>query len=267
MANGIGNFIASAASTAFESATQRGDVLLRAGSSFSGVIPDVVVRELYRDDLAITGHPVEQGSTISDHAFLLPVGLEMEAGFSNASAGDPNYIDRVYEELRQIQGIRQPFEIFTPRRMYQSMLLQGLNVTRDVNAGNCSLLCALVFRQVIIAATQTTNAPTTTSPNPDPAQQKHPESTAGVTERGTVTPVPVGPQAFAGSFSPGYAPGITGTTPDLGSGLNLPSLDASAFDGTFTSPPNLPEVAPNAGNLNPGGGNIGGVTPYNPFTI
>ncbi len=42
--------------------------------------PDVVVEEVHRDALAITQHPVEQGASITDHAYRLPAVVEVRMG-------------------------------------------------------------------------------------------------------------------------------------------------------------------------------------------
>lgn len=63
------------------------------------IIPDVVVEEHHRDQLVITDHPVERGAAISDHAFKLPVEVEIRCGFSNSSAGIEGYVQAVYQEF------------------------------------------------------------------------------------------------------------------------------------------------------------------------
>ncbi len=61
------------------------------GRSIGTLIPDVIVGEAHRDELIITQHPVEGGGIISDHAFLRPVEVEMQIGYSD-STGDTSAI-------------------------------------------------------------------------------------------------------------------------------------------------------------------------------
>lgn len=48
------------------------------------IIPDATVEEVHSDEMEITDHPVEQGSTISDHAFNRPSELVVTAGWSDS---------------------------------------------------------------------------------------------------------------------------------------------------------------------------------------
>jgi hypothetical protein len=47
-------------------------------------IPQATIQELMHDDLEITDHPVEQGSSISDHAYKRPSELIVKAAWSNS---------------------------------------------------------------------------------------------------------------------------------------------------------------------------------------
>ena len=47
-------------------------------------IPQATIQELMHDDLEITDHPVEQGSSISDHAYKRPSELVVKAAWSNS---------------------------------------------------------------------------------------------------------------------------------------------------------------------------------------
>ncbi len=72
--------------------------LITTGSRQIGtLIPDVVVREAQRDEMVITDHPVETGAAISDHAFLRPVEVEMQVGWSDSTGGYVGYARDAYE--------------------------------------------------------------------------------------------------------------------------------------------------------------------------
>lgn len=148
-------------------------------SQFGGIIPDVVVEEVYRDGLIITDHPVERGAAITDHAFLRPRVLEMRCGWSNSTAGAEGYVDAIYEALLQLQAIREPFDVFTPRRAYRNMLLGDIQVSRDERT-NSILACSVSLREVILTYTQSTSG--------DPGAQSMPQKTASVSDIGTKQP-------------------------------------------------------------------------------
>lgn len=148
-------------------------------SQFGGIIPDVVIEEVYRDGLIITDHPVERGAAITDHAFLRPRTLEMRCGWSNSTAGAEGYIDAIYEALIQLQQIREPFDVFTPRRAYRNMLLADIQVSRDERT-NSVLACSVSLREVILTQTQSAGA--------NSGSQAMPEKTASPTDTGTRQP-------------------------------------------------------------------------------
>lgn len=164
------------------------------GTRIGNLIPHVTVEEIYRDEVVTTDHPVERGAAITDHAFKRPVSIEIRCGWSNATAGVANYAAQVYAQLvaLQEQSRIEPLDIVTPRRMYRSMVLSGLQAQRDHLTENV-LACSIVAREVIIVSTKTTGAPT--SAQADPATTASP-SNSGTQSTG-------GKYDFAGPFNPG----------------------------------------------------------------
>lgn len=241
-------------------------LILGSSRSIGGIIPDVVVEEGHRDGLLISPHPIEKGAVIQDHAFRRPSEVEMRVGFSNSSAGDPGYARSIYQEFLAWRDSRDLRDVATGKRLYTSMLPAEIGVQTDAQSENI-LMLIVRLQEIIITSTQTTNTGSdTTKPATSSGDQASPETTGGVADKGQQQAAPITDQSFAGSFNPGYQPGITGTTAET---TPLPTFDGISPPSVAspTLPSDLPEVAPNAGNLNPGGGNIGGVTPYNPFVM
>lgn len=129
------------------------------------LIPDVTVREVMRDELVITDHPVEKGASISDHAFIRPSEIEMQVGWSDSTGGYVGYARDVYEALLSLQKAREPFEVTTGKRSYQNMLISSLTVQTDEHSENILAVSARI-REVIIVSTQTTSAPNSAQANP-----------------------------------------------------------------------------------------------------
>jgi hypothetical protein len=48
------------------------------------IVPDATIEEVHSDEMEITDHPVEQGTTISDHAFNRPSELIVTAAWSDS---------------------------------------------------------------------------------------------------------------------------------------------------------------------------------------
>lgn len=140
-------------------------LIRRPGVEIGSLIPDVLIREVGRDTLITTDHPVETGAAITDHAFKLPAEIEMVLGWSDSTGGYVGYSDEAYEMMLAIQEKRELISVSTGRRNYENMLPVGIQQTRDEATANV-LMCALRLRQIIIARTQTTSAPTSAQANP-----------------------------------------------------------------------------------------------------
>lgn len=168
-----------------------------AKTKFGGLMPDVVTNEAYQDGLIITDHPVEQGAAITDHAFIKPQVLEIQAGYSNSTAGYEDYIVSMYEALRNLMGKREPFPASTPRRAYKNMLVADMRVVRDPHT-NSVLAFTVTLRQIIITNTQSTSG----GASSDASKQADAASTQSGTDKGTTT----GSEAAASSALGVYEP-------------------------------------------------------------
>lgn len=167
--------------------------------SFSGISGYVTIQENTNDTLEITQQPVQQGASISDHAFKKPVSLSIQILFGNnivkSIAGVqitlPAFsqsLSDIYQKLLALQQPQvptaqplpasfvgppppalpptiQPFTVVTPKRTYYNMLLAVLGLTTDkrtesVLAINCT------FQEVIIVPVVTTTVPKSQLANP-----------------------------------------------------------------------------------------------------
>jgi hypothetical protein len=192
-------------------------LISQARSSFGGIIPHVVVQEVYRDSLIVTDHPVEKGAPVTDHTFKRPTTLEMVCGFSDSSAGQEGFIESVYMAMLNLQGSRRPFDVTTPRRLYRNMLMSELSVTRDERS-NSVLACSVLLREIILTSTQTTSA------SADNASQALPADTASPVESGSKQGIT--DTSFAGGFS---TAGL-----NVSAGAGVPSVAGTEFgQGSF----------------------------------
>ena len=148
--------------------------------NIGGFIADVTVREVHLDQLRIVDHPVEQGAEITDHAYKRPVRVTITLGYSNSSyqsGGDPNYVQEIYAAFLALQASRQPFDILTGKRAYNSMLAESIAVETDEKSED-SLHMIVSCRQIILVTTQTVTVP-------NQANMKNPQSTAATQTQGT----------------------------------------------------------------------------------
>ena len=159
------------------------DVLLAKPRAIGTIIPDVAIEESIETAVVSTDHPVEQGASITDHAFVAPVRVTMRVGWSSsalAATVDPGYINAVYGEMLAIQAARQPISIVTAKRSFDTMLVEELETHTDGDTEN-ALLLVCRFKQVILVQTQVTTLA---------AQDQHamPAVTAPTQAQGTVQP-------------------------------------------------------------------------------
>ena len=128
------------------------------------LIPDVVTRESHEDSLTLTSHPVENGATISDHAYLTPATVTMDIGFSSGGSlvdfwdtrqlgvGQGLSPTEIYQNLLEMQKNRNLLDVVTGKRLYSNMLISSLSVTTAPSSEHV-LFATLKLTEVIITNT------------------------------------------------------------------------------------------------------------------
>jgi hypothetical protein len=154
-------------------------VYIRPARSIGGITMDVTVEETHVDELELTEHPVEQGAAVSDHAYLLPRKVTIRAGASDSGGDTPaeGRCVEIYRQLLELQGTREPFELVTGKRSYQSMQIKSLTETTDKDSGAIIMVTA-ELREVTVATVQVVAIPR--------SRQRNGHKTGGVDQRGQV---------------------------------------------------------------------------------
>lgn len=124
---------------------------------------DVILNESTVDNLTITKQPVQQGASITDHAFKEPTSLSMSIHQSNtnifsALSSSSTGLSKIYQQFLTLQSSLAPFTVTTPKRIYKSMLISSLAVTTDKQTENI-LAINLTLQQIIIVNVTTTTVP------------------------------------------------------------------------------------------------------------
>ena len=177
--------------------------------NIGGIDIQATLRETADDTLELTDQPVQTGASITDHSFVRPAQLVMECGWSNASdeallaavtsvltSGSllvSDYVSGIYSQLIQLQHSRQPFAVSTTIRLYPSMMLTSLALTRDAKTSQ-ALMVRATMREVFFASTSSTTLP------PQSAQA-NPEGSAETQNVGSTAPVSSSPNP-GGSLPP-----------------------------------------------------------------
>lgn len=116
---------------------------------------NVVINENTSDTLTITKQPVQQGASITDHAYKEPTVFSTSILFRDNLTSS---LSKIYQSLIDLQSNRVPFDIITPKRIYRNMLIATLSQVTDKNTENC-LSISMAFQEVIIVKVSTTQVP------------------------------------------------------------------------------------------------------------
>jgi hypothetical protein len=135
--------------------------------------PTVWVEERLDDTLVITDHPVEQGATISDHAYKRPAEVTLRLGWRGESQTE---LQSIYQGFLQLQAESILFDLYTGKRHYFNMLVSHISVATNERTENI-LDGTIHCRQVILVSTTAVNVPV--------QNQSNPQATAGATDMGT----------------------------------------------------------------------------------
>lgn len=128
------------------------DILIRPQRKIGEIFVKVVLSETTNDVLTITKQPVQQGASITDHAFKEPTTFQMSAYFSDNDGVD---LSKIYSDLLDLQVAREPFDIITPKRVYKNVLIATLGQTTDKRTEN-TLAVSFTFQEIIIVKVSTT---------------------------------------------------------------------------------------------------------------
>lgn len=125
---------------------------------------DAVFSTEHRMNITTTQHPVQQGASISDHAYIEPDEVSIEVGMSDAaiSAGGPSHSVNAYEQLRAIAEARRPVTLVTRLHTYSDMVITGLSAPDDKTTMN-ALKASIYFQKINIVAVATMKVQQTVS--------------------------------------------------------------------------------------------------------
>lgn len=113
-----------------------------------------VIEENANDELEITKHPVQEGATISDNAYVKPSGVTIKVVFGD----DDRPLQETYRLLLELQATRLPFDVVTGKRIYKNMLMKGLAQTTDAESENI-LSITFTLEEIIIVQVEVTTVP------------------------------------------------------------------------------------------------------------
>lgn len=134
------------------------NIFIKPARKIGTIAVQVVVNEAATDTLTITRQPVQQGASITDHAYMEPTSFSHTIYFAAPGLFGATSLSQVYKQLLDLQSSAIPFDIITPKRIYHSMLMGTLGQTTDKNTENCLAIHA-TYQQIIIVPILATTVP------------------------------------------------------------------------------------------------------------
>lgn len=108
---------------------------------------DCFLSEGHDSTLSITDNPIEDGSSVSDHAYLNPRYLTLEIRQGAETAVD------TYDLLLELQALREPFDIISGLAEYFNMMIENISADRDKKTAKI-LSATVTLREVRIVGTE-----------------------------------------------------------------------------------------------------------------
>ena len=135
------------------------------------VLPlDVTISETHSLNQRMTSRPVEGGGTFTDNAIIDPTTLTMSCIVTSSLFGD-SWEDKL-NTIEQIRTAREPFDVVTSLRTYESMFFSGpITINRTVS-NNTILAFDVSLKQMIIISSVTEQVPAKESGKTEGAIQK-----------------------------------------------------------------------------------------------
>jgi hypothetical protein len=133
---------------------------------------DAVLSANHNQTLAITEHPVQTGSNISDNAVLRPTLIELEIGMSDAMdsftpgmwSGNSSKSVAAYQQLLTIQKQRTFVNLATRLNSYTNLLIENISAN-ETSKSFAGLRCRITFRQIFLAQVVVGNTGNGARPN------------------------------------------------------------------------------------------------------
>lgn len=132
--------------------------------SFGPITFDAVVSEGHTSEQEVTTQPMENGSSMADHAYMKPRTLKIQAIVSDVFFGNP--AGDLYSQnssnsrsrngwafLRQLQTQHTLLTVVTGLDVYENMLITALNTEQNVGKGRV-LLVDISLTEVLIVSSQ-----------------------------------------------------------------------------------------------------------------
>ena len=97
------------------------------------LVPQTTIEEVHHDELRITDHPIEEGATISDHAFMMPMEVIIRCAWSNSPASASGLLGKALGLAAALGGSTVGNIIALPQTIAGVGTVQSLLTGNQVN--------------------------------------------------------------------------------------------------------------------------------------
>jgi hypothetical protein len=140
-----------------------------------GPVPlDVILEEEHTSEIEITGNPIETGSEVNDHAYIMPKRVTLKVADAKGALA--------YKALVTFQESRVPFTLVTGLDVYRNMLIRRINPTRDSKTSQL-FTGSIELQEVIIVSTATAAAGPDNGAGKNPGRQGTPNAANATTSQ------------------------------------------------------------------------------------
>ena len=109
---------------------------------------DAVFSAQHRFTVTLTKHPVQNGASISDHAYMEPSEVMIDIGMTDTMKGhSKNHSVNAFKTLKTMMSLRQPVKLVTRLNTYTNMVITSISVPDDVKTMN-TLRSTIIFTKV-----------------------------------------------------------------------------------------------------------------------
>lgn len=125
--------------------------------TYGQFIFDAVFMTNHSANATVTQHPVQSGTSISDHAYMEPDEVSIDIGMTDTAAsvsGGASHSVNAYTQLRAIMELRELVTLVTRLRTYRNMLITSISVPDDYRT-MYALRASIVFQQINVVSVST----------------------------------------------------------------------------------------------------------------
>lgn len=123
--------------------------------SFGRFVFDAVFSTEHNLSITATQHPVQTGSSVSDHAFTNPTEVSIEVGMSDAMQGvGADHSVNAFQQLKAIMMRKEPLTVITRLDTYKNMLITSISAPDNYETMH-GLKAQVYFQQIEIVSVAT----------------------------------------------------------------------------------------------------------------